>query len=281
MPKILERLAAGLPAPLWLDDTAYADKLLAAGRTPWLDSTEYVAFRRKAQGLLRPDVLLVPIGAFAQAWVAQHPALKDAMTTKKRAVAPARTLLADEALRAHLVETLRGLRAAFANVPLVLAMPSPRAWVIAAYALAFGADAEVEVGGDEADSCAVYVAECLRSFGESGVDGLLLEERAGAEPASAEELDWYQPVINVAGHYRWDLGLRLPTAEGFAGEAHGMQFVVAPHAVAGAAPGLALGAAFWDGEPAPAAPAGGFRFAEVPGDAVPEKVLERVATLRG
>lgn len=281
MPKLLDRLAAGDKPLLWLDDTAYSDKLLASGKTPWHDGAEYVAFRRKAQGLLRPDFTVVPVGRIAAAWVASHPALKEAMAGKKRAVAPARTLLADEEMRAHLIEMLKGLRAAFSGALLVLAIPSPRAWVSEAWQLAFGADAEVEVGGDEADSCSVYVAEFVRSFGESGVDGLLLEEREGGEPASAEELAWYQPVMNIAGHYRWDLGVRLPTAAAFAGDATGLQFVIAPKPVAGAANGLDLGTAFWSGEAAAAAPAGGFRFAEVPVDAVPEKVLERLATLRG
>lgn len=279
MPKLLDRLAAGDKPLLWLDDTAYSDKLLAGGKTPWHDGAEYTAFRRKAQGLLKPDFTVIPVGRIVAAWVASHPPLKEAMAAKKRAVAPVRTLLADEPLRAHLVEMLKGLRAALGSAPLILSIPSPRAWVTEAYLQAFGADAEVEVGGDEADSCAVYVAEFLRSFGESGVDGLLLEEREGAEPVSAEELAWYQPVMNVAGHYRWDLGVRLPTGAGFSGDATGVQFVISPKAVSGAANGLALPSAFWTGGAAPAAK-GGFRFAVVPADAVPEKVLERLATLR-
>lgn len=279
MPKLLDRLAAGDKPLLWLDDTAYSNKLLAGGKTPWHDGAEYTAFRRKAQGLLKPDFVVVPVGSIVAAWVASHTPLKEAMAAKKRAVAPARTLLADEPLRAHLVEMLKGLRAALGSAPLVLSIPSPRAWVAEAYTQAFGGD--VEVGGDEADSCAVYVAEFLRSFGESGVDGLLLEEREGAEPVSAEELGWYQPVINVAGHYRWDLGVRLPTGEGFSGDAAGLQFVISPKPIGGVANGLALSAGFWSGDAAPAAPKGGFRFAVVPPDAVPEKVLERLATLRG
>lgn len=281
MPKLLDRLAAGDKPLLWLDDTVYSDRLLAGGRTPWLDAAEYVAFRRKAVGLLRPDFVVVPVGAYARAWVNARPALREAMAARKRAIVPARTLLADEAMRAQLVEILRGLRAAFGGPPLVLALPSPRAWVGAAYRQAYGDDAEVEVGGDEADACAVYVAEFLRSFGDCGVDGILLEESAGAEPASAAEIGWYQPVINLAGHYRWDLGLRLISGAGFGGEASGVQFVIAPRPVPGAAYGLALADAFWSGAEAPAAPAGGFRFAMVPMDAVPENVLERLATLRG
>lgn len=279
MPKILERLAAN-GAALWLDDSDYAERLLANGRTPWHDVAEYVAYRRKAQGLLRPDFVVLPLARFAAARVAADAALKDAMSAKKRAVVPARTLLADEGWRAHLAELLKAMRAAFGSTPLVLALPSPRALVGEAYRLAFGADADVEVGGDEADACAVYLADFLSAFGDSGVDGVLLEEVAGAEPASTEEIAWYQPVLNVASHYRWDLGLRLPSGAGFSGAAEGVQFVIAPTAIAGAAHGLALGEGFWTGEAAAAAPNGGFRYACVPAAAVPEQVLERLATLR-
>ena len=159
-------------------------------------------------------------------------------------------------------------------------MPSPRAWVGTAYRLAFGPDAEVEVGGDEADSCAVYVAEFLRSFGEAGVDAVLLEEDAGAEPASGEEVGWYQPVINLAEHYRWDLGLRMPSGADYSGEAQGLQFVVSPKAIPGAVEGVVVPAGFWSGEAAATVGAGSFRYAAIPADAVPEKVLERLAELR-
>lgn len=278
MPKFLDRLAAGDKPLLWLDDTDYSNKLLAGGKTPWHDGAEYTAFRRKAQGLLKPDFVVIPVGRIISAWIASHAPLKEAMAAKKRAIAPVRALLADEALRTHLVEMLKGLRAALSSAPLMLSIPSPRAWVSEAYRQAFGTD--VEVGGDEADSCAVYVAEFLRSFGESGVDGLLLEELAGHEPVSAEELGWYQPVINIAGHYRWDIGVRLPTAAAFAGDATGLQFVISPKTIGGVANGLALSDKFWSGDAAPAAPKGGFRFAAIPVDAVPEKVLDRLNTLR-
>ena len=280
MPKFLDRLAAADKPLLWLEDTAYIDRLLAGGKTPWHDGAEYVALRRKAVGLLKPDVIAIPLGAFAKAWVAARPELRTAMAGKKRAVAPARTLLAEEGLREHLVETLKGLRAAFGGGLLMLTLPSPRAWVLLGWRLAFGDDAEIEVGADETDACAVYVAEFLRCFGESGVDGLLLEDEPGAEPTSAEELSWYQPVINIAGHYRWDVGALLPTATAFEGEASGLQFVIAPKAIAGAANGLALSDAFWTGESAPPVSPGAFRYAAIPADAIPEKVLERLATLR-
>lgn len=280
MAKLLDAIAAAQGALVWIEDTQYSERLLAGGKSPWGDAAQYLAYRRKAAGLLKPGVNVVPLGSFASAWVSARPDLKEAMGARKRAVVPVRTLLADEAFRAHLIDTLQGLRSAFASAPLVLALPSPRAWVRDAYQLAFGDDVAIEVAGDEADSCAVYVAEFLRCFGDIGVDGLLLEEKIGAEPASAEEIEWYQPVINVAAHYRWDIGLRFVSGDGFSGEVRGIDFVIAPGMKAGAINGVAVPDSFWGGEDAPEATNGGFRYLSIPQDAVPEKVLERLATLQ-
>ncbi len=279
MPRLLDTLDSAGPCFLALDDTEYAGRLLEGGEIPWLDADRWVAFRRKASSLLRSDLALVPFAGFARAWVGAHPELRDAMAAKKRAIAPARTLLGDEDLARHVTSIARALRAALPRPPLVLSLPSPRAWVHVAYALAFGTDATVEVGEDEADACAVHLADRLRSFADAGVDAVLLEELATAEPASAAEVAWYQPVLNVAAHYRWEVGLRMPTASRFQGRADGVAFAVAPRPLDGPRAGLTLPSTFWDGTEAPSAPAGGFRFVEVPVAAVPETVLARLATL--
>ncbi len=280
MAKLLDVIGAAGKPLLWLDDTAYVDRLLAGGKMPWLAAAELVALRRKAIGLLKPDVNVVPVGAITHAWAGSNAALKDSMASKKRAVVPARTLLADEPLRKHLIDVVQGLRAAFGSMPMVLQLPSPRALVSQAYRLAFGDAAEVEVGEDEADSCAVYMAEFLRSFGELGVDGLLLVEAPGAEPADASELEWYQPVINVAGHYRWDLGVELPGDATLDAAPSGFQFVIASSPIAGVVRGQRIDEAFWSGEVAPQTTERGFLFTHIPAEAVPETVLERLGALR-
>jgi len=266
---------------VWVDDLAYAERLLGGGRSDWLDVAGLVALRRKAVGLLRAELTLLPAAAVAAALIEARPQLRQAMASKPRAVVPLRTLLADAELRARLDELIRALRAGLPGRPLVLAIPSPRRWLAEAYRAAHGAGAVLEAGAEEIDTAAVYVAEFLRSFGESGLDAVLLQEAPGAEPASAAEVSWYQPVFNIAGHFRWDLGLQLPDGSGFAGPLPSLAFVIAPRPPAGCAAGLALGTEFWSGTAPPRAPAGGFLFAVVPADVVPERVLERLALLRG
>lgn len=262
---------------LWLDYAEYAGALLAGGKVPWLDVSALVAWQRKAQGLLQSDVLELPLGTAAAAWLEAHPALREAMRAKRRALFPLRTLLADEALRAHLVELAQGLRASFARLPLALACPSPKRWALEAYREAFGEDPEIEP--EDVEDAAVYLADFLRSFGEVGVDLLLLRESAESEPADAAALEAYRPVLNVAAHYRWETGLAAPAGR-YAGGGAGLGFVIAPQALDGACAGRIVPEAYWRGEAAPPCPERGFRYAGVPADAQPEAVLQRLAALR-
>jgi hypothetical protein len=272
-------LSSGAPA-LWLDYADYAGRLLAGGKIPWLDVAALIAWYRKAQGLLKSNVVALPLAPLIEAWLGQHGELLEAMRQKRRVPAPLKTLLADEGLRGHVAETLRGLRASMASVPLALVLASPRLWVSEAYLQAFGADSGPEVGADEADSAAVYIADFLRAFGDAGVDVLLLQESAATEPKDAEELECYRSVLNVSAHYRWACGLQVPAA--VAGEvlAKNLDFVIAPLALPGIVNGLMVDAGYWSGQSAPAAPGGGFRFARIPPDIQPETALDRLGALR-
>jgi hypothetical protein len=254
--------------------------LLAGGAAPWLNAAELIAWQRKAQGLLKSDVVAVPLSALCGAWLSAHPELKSSMAEKRRAVYPLKTLLADAALRSHALEVVNGYRAVFAATPLALIAASPRAWLLEAHAQAHGADAEVEAGDDEADSAAVYMADFLRSFSDSGVDVLLLDEQDLAQKLSASTLACYQAVANVAGHYGWDFGLRLSAAGAEDVESAGLAFVVAAHAQADVRTGLEVSAEFWNGADAGPAFPGGFRFVHIPEQAQPERVLERLEALR-
>jgi len=275
----LQDLAARGPL-LWLDYSDYAAALLAGGQAPWLDTAACVAWLRKAQSLLRSDVVTLPMGAVSATWLEAYPALLEAMVAKKRRVAaPLRVLLADEALRIQGVDLALALRAAFAQVPLVLACPSPRRWVAWASARCSPGEA-LDVDDDAVDSAASYMADFLRVFSQCGIDAVLLDESAETEPATAAALQLYQPVFNVAAHYRWDIGLRLPQAVAAMLPTEGLNFVVAPREVETPMRGLALDAGCWNGTAAPPCPSGGFRFATVPVAAQPEAVLARLADWR-
>lgn len=279
MGRLIERVTAAPAAGLlWLDANDYASALLVNGAPPWLDVAATLAWQRKAQGLLRSDVVTLPLAPVIDAWLAQNAALRTAMAAKSRLLAPLKTLLADEALRAHLAEMVRGMRAGFGDALLALAIPSPRLWPALAYAQAFGADQPAEVTADDADAASVYVADFLRGFGDAGVDALLLQETAASMPGSDDDLSCYGAVINVARNYRWDLGLLQPDGGDY--DAAPLDFVIAPAAQRGARlAALRLPASFWESGCAAAAP---LRYVEVPASGLqPEAVLERLSALRG
>jgi len=273
----MDRVRGGEGRMLWLDYLDYAAALLAGRQAPWLDTTVCAAWLRKAQSLLGSDVIAVPLGQVCNAWLDAHPPLRAAMALKTRTVFPLKALLADEALRAHLIDLVRALRGTLSAPAFVLASPSPRAWAVEAHRYAHAID--VEVGEDEADSAALYVADFLRAFAAAGVDGLLLVETSATETTSASELACYRSVLNVAAHYRWGCGLLMPAGRYVGGEA-GFDFVIAPRLLPGSACGLVLGEDFWSGAPPPDPVPGAFRFLKVPVHCDPELVLERRTSLR-
>ncbi len=260
---------------VWLDSIGYTARLLEAGKPPWLEIAGFLSWQRKAQSLVRSDVIALPAEPVVAALIARHPQLLSAMTGKSRPLFPLKTLLADALVREHLTEMLTGLRACFPGMPLALIIPSPRRWIALSHAQAFGADAGCEAGADEFESASIYVADFLRAFSESGLDILLLDEAADTEPASSDEIEWYRPVLNVATHYRWSSGLRLPLAGIDPGAVDGVDFLIAPRGLA-ARTGISTSPSFWAGSPLPPCLPGQFRYVEIPVDANPEFVLDRL-----
>ena len=277
MPRLTE--AAGQKRLLWLDHTDYSARLLAQGQAPWLDTAACVAWLRQAQGLLRPDVLALPLADVAAAWLDAYPALQAAMAEKtRRGHGPLKELLAAEGLRAHAAGLAVALRAAMPGAVFALALPSPRDWAAQALQRAGGtADA---VDEDAVDAAAAVMAEFLRLFAQAGVDAVLLREsRAWAAGEVDLLLELYQPVANVARHYGWDWGLQWPEAVALP-EGQGPGFAIAP-APCGVAPaGITIPAGFWQGDAPPAPAPGSFDHAHIPADAHPETVLARLAQLR-
>jgi hypothetical protein len=264
---------------VWLDPTDYAGGLLAAGAIPWLDCAALVAWRRKAQSLLRSDVVALPLEVVCAEWLAGDAQLKGAMAAKQRVLHPLKALLADVSLRSYLLELARSLRASFAGLPFALVAPSPRAWAGRAYTQTHGAPPDIAIGDEEVESAATYVADFLRTFADCAVDALLLEESLSTQSASREGADLYQPAFNVAAHYRWDIGLHLPADRDGDLRGGAAAFAVAPRA-RGIPTGLMVPAGFWSGESLPGLQGGDFRYAAIPRGAEPECVLERVALLR-
>jgi hypothetical protein len=282
MAKTMTELLSGETPPVWLDFYDYAGALLAGSNgIPWFDDASFAAFHGKAQSLLRSDVVALPVARIVATLLNARPELAAAMKAKSRPGFPLRRLLEEESLRQTVAGLLTPLRAAAADRPLALTLPSPRLWLAQAYAAAYGAplDADVATDGDEIDGAAVYVADFLRSFADAGLDLVLLCEDANDGPANAEALSWYDPVFKTARHYRWEIGLLDPAGKLPAADAAALDFLISAEPGPAVAGGWILPAAFWSsGERA--AGQGRFSYGTVPVGAVPEMVLDRIASLR-
>lgn len=266
---------------VWLDYHAYAAALLAKGKVPWLDQAQYIAFHNTAQSLLHSDVISLPLEPLVEALLEANPDLRAAMKAKSRTSFPLRTLLQNETLRETVNGLLGPLRAAHEQRPLALLMPSPRRWLAGAYLAAHGSplDPEIASDGDEIDGAAVFLADFLRCFAEAQIDALLLLENPGEAPADATQWAWYDPVINTAGHYRWQVGILDPAPRAPLTLVKGVEFCIAPALAADVPGGLMLDEAFWQAADAPPLGAGQFRYATVPAGATPEMVLQQLAKL--
>ena len=279
MEQLLSQIEKG-QALIWLDSHDYAAKLFAGGKAPWTRTTDCIAWLRKSNGLLNPSVLVLPLSAVIQAYLNEHPSLQEEMASKSRLVFPAKVLLADEGLRALVVELATGLVSVSGGKPVALSMPSPLAMAQQAYALAHGdADAETFTE-DEADSCAAYIADFLRELASSNINGLLLEESSKLAQASATTVASYQAVMNVAKHYRWTLGLDLGASTAWQGDwPDSVDFILSSQEISGGPTGVWMSADFWADSDFQTSEAL-FTAVHVPADASPERVLERLAVIR-
>ncbi|AEI82265.1 hypothetical protein CNE_BB1p08510 (plasmid) [Cupriavidus necator N-1] len=265
---------------LWLNHDSYSAPLLAGSSPPWLESAACAAWMRQAQGLLGSDVLTVPLADIVAAWLVRNPALKAEMAGKtRRAHLPLKACLASAPLREHTAALATALRAALPDTIFTLKIPTPRDWAGQTLALA-GGPPDVEVDEDAADAAAASIADFLRVFATTGVDAVVLDElRAWDEDDAAHWLELYQPVTNVARHYGWDWGLRLPAAVKF-GQGPGPDFTVAPSTCCHGPVGLLVPEAFWSDDDLPAPQPNTFDVADIPATARPETVLARLAVLR-
>ncbi len=255
------------PSPaLWLDATAYAERLLSQGSVPWSDTTAALAWYGKLSGLLRPDILSVPLTSLIPHVLAARPELKDAMRARSRALFPVRTLLADERLRGLTRALCTGVCRTAGGHPVVLTLPTPGALTRCAYETAHGGSMEDVFEPEDFEDAAAYVADFLRELADSGLAGMaLIADEQDADLPDAATIA-FRPVTNVAQHYRWLTGVVLQGTSD--ATPPGVDFAVASGPV-GALPTFVWGRTDT-----------ALRAWTIPVDAEPEGVLARLEELR-
>ena len=282
----LDAPPSGRARPVWFDAVAYGRaRLLGGGDVPWQAPAELTSFFGKTQAMFGSDAILADVAdVFAQRAAADQD-LRTAMAARSRPGYALRTLLGDERARADAADAVGALAATKGAVPLVLTVPAPGRWLAAAAAQAHPGAGPPEAG--QAETAAMYSADFLRTFGDIGVDGLLLDEG----PVSAGQLtdpEAYRPVLNVAEHYGWPVLIRAEAAAAWPhGPVPGVVLWIgaaapapARTAAASGAPGrwgVVAGPDFW-GDADPSADAD-LVLAQIPAQADPEAVMKRVRAL--
>jgi hypothetical protein len=185
---------------LVLDAGEYAQRVLLQGAdVPW-EPTAHARLVAQIGALLRPDLSLVDLGAFVAAAIEERPAVRERMAGARRPTAALRALLADDALAEDAVAVVRVV-VAMSPVPVAVQIPSPAAWLAAVA----GTARDHEFDEDDAENASIYLADWVRRFSALSVDTLLLDGRGAPRE---ESLDSYGPLLGLADHYRWTLGLR-------------------------------------------------------------------------
>lgn len=267
---------------LWLKSSAYTKRLLSGTSDSWESASKFLAYFSQAHGLLKPDVAVVEVGELFESWLQRNPALRTDLLGKRKLSYPLRKLLEQTEPRAILQEVIEAVVAHLrGQTPMILAMPSPRYWLVLANRLA-GRET-MEVDNDSIEDSAMYVADLARSVSNSAVGGLLIEDVYDSISLGPVDLETYRPLINVTKHYRWPLALRCNGTRPVDCAALADFDVIIggdETSITGKVRGLDVSKPLWAGQPVPLLAAGQFHFVQIPVDAAPEAVLDSLAKLR-
>ncbi len=278
-------LAAGGETPrLWINFNDYTKKLLLGkGENPWTTPASYMSFYGQAHGLVKAQVVVLDVWDLFQHWMKEDANAIPSMAGKRRVTVALKAMLEAFAPRELLAEVITALGNNYgSSTPMVLVIPSPRSLLVKAHQAANGELAEPDEMN--VDTAAMYMADFLRYFSETDLSGVMLVEDPELMPANGEELSWYQPIYNVAKHYRWSVGVYLPSADTDYDVPADINFAIAPAGspTAAKSKGVEITDILWGDKAGEALPAtNGFYYLTIPTDAKPEEVLDTLATIKG
>src|SRR2546430_755321 len=174
----LDAPPSGRARPVWFDAATYGQaRLLGRGDVPWPSPAELSSFFAKIGAMFHSDAILVDLADLLAQRAAADQQLRAAMAARSRPGYALRTLLADEQARGTAAEAVRVLAATSGPVPLVLSVPTPGRWLVAAarQAQRDGPDPGPPDAA-QAETAPIYTADFLPVFAGTGVEGLLLAD---------------------------------------------------------------------------------------------------------
>ncbi|WP_104707329.1 hypothetical protein [Helicobacter ailurogastricus] len=247
--EVLEQKKAALIA----DARAYAHKVLMQHRPyPWHDPTLYSNYMKQVAALLRVDVLVLRFDKMLEEELKTNAELVAKMGEKKRQGYALKVFMQDEGIKestSSLVNTATNTL----HVHILTQLPSPQQ-LLQMSTQAVGAQADFSE--EDIENASMYYADWLRSYKDSKVRGLLFDERTGTVKESL-----YQPILNTASNYHWEIGFRRTDALHFCGFESSIPV---------------LGADFWLKKDAISPQFEHPFFTEIHEDAIPEVVLEKL-----
>ena len=278
---LLDYLKGGVDSPrLWVNFNKYAKNLLlGSDANPWTTPASYLSFYTQAHALVKAEVVLIDIWDLFHHWMEDDENAIKSMSEKSRATFASKVLLEAYAPRELLAEVLIAMNDNYGNsVPIVLVIPSPRSLLARSHQAATKND--LEPTEMSVDTVSMYMADFLRYYSETNLSGILLVEDEKLLPLSAEEIAWYQPVLNVAKHYRWSVGLQLPFQnEGFNAPDE-IDFTIIPEQSAACSNSLGVDISHSLWASSDTKENTGFNYFTIPEDINPETVLETLSTIK-
>jgi hypothetical protein len=278
---------------IWLDYIAYANRLFAGGKPElWQDPYLLITVYSQAQGLLRSDVIHIPVNKVYESWLEANSAEIEKWMGK-RTTFVLKKMIALEEPRNILLEVLRGLTQMNSDAkPFALSLGSPQQWLQWISRIVRPSE-EPTISNDDVESAAMYLADYLRIYSTAGISAIVMEETDNLISEISERIEFYQPILNLASHYQWSVGFSFPgEANNYLVSEKKVDFTLfgesqitslLPFWEKKAPIGGGLNHSFWmfNGEERGSEfPVQGLLFGTIPEDANPELVLEKLKELR-
>lgn len=276
---------------VWINFIPYANRLFAAGREDlWNNPDTFISVYSQGQGLIQSDLLSIPVEDVYLDLLQREKELIEHWNGKRPTFA-LKKLLALEEPKQYVIDVLTGLKNLYQNSqPFVLVLPSSQSWLRMIHAK-IRPNEDFSVTDDDIEAVSMYLAEYLRNFSTLGLSGIVIDETCLPSVNVSKALPLYQPVLNVAKHYQWMVGMEVQDLSeqlqdslneiDFALSAHGGIVDLVPLWEKGMMVGGGLNRAFWmESSNRIEQSNTGFTYGKIPEDTEPEKVLARLQELR-
>lgn len=276
---------------IWINFVYYAKRLYTSseGSDFWINPDTFISVYSQGQGLLRSDVLSIPVGEIYFNYLQQEQEVIHSWFGRKLTFAQ-KKLLALEEPRHFLVSVITGLQNLFQGAkPLVLVLPSPQKWLYFLKSLIDQENSQM-ISDYEIEAVSMYLAEYLRGLSTLGLSAIVIEESDSPSIEILEALTYYQPMLNVANHYKWQVGMNLKeVSENVEILKDKVDFLLLENSNVtqitslweqGIRSGGGLDKAFWLQNSSLAFTKRGLLYGEIPRETEPEEVLNKLKSLR-